>query len=85
MLGRNSRTRTSKEIKMQIAKMVAGGLLEGLCMQLLHAPKAFKRKEEEKKKKKGGRTGRHYVAQRLYYEEQLRAADMGNSLQIKEG
>lgn len=52
MLGRNARTRTSKEIKMQIAKMVAGGRLEGLCMQLLHAPKAFKRKEEEKKKKK---------------------------------
>lgn len=52
MLGRNARTRTSKEIKMQIAKMVAGGRLEGLCMQLLHAPKAFKRKEEEKKKKR---------------------------------
>lgn len=59
----------------------------GPAGRTVHAAVACSKSIQKKggEKKKGGRTGRHYVAQRLYYEEQLRAADMGNSLQIKEG
>lgn len=60
---------------------VAGDLLEGLCIQLVNKKAgvgSFKRKEGGKE---GDGAGRKWAAQRLYYGEQLRAADTDNSLQ----